>query len=319
MTMNFNSKKIVIALGMAAVFSAPIFVNHNAFMQPLSLERGKNAYSMKAENMKILMSNDEEHFIAVKQNDPYDKQELVAVPDKYRKSIALEIDAQYDSKPIKIYGSADERTELNTNYVLPNQIFTNDLRVYNDHFIKVNDKTNNAVYYVDMLKSNWRSVSGAKLRIVGAGDDRSVIAEGERNLTMQLNARTNVSASDLRKITAGTELEGIEDALVAAENRYGVNSIFILSVAIHEYGWGSSYLARSRNNLFGICAFDSNVDAASSFSSKAECVDYFARLMSKEYFPEGRTTLTSINAIYASSGSWASNVYDSMANIINRI
>jgi beta-N-acetylglucosaminidase len=319
MNLQVNSKKIVIALGMAAVFSAPIFVNHNAFMQPLSLERGKNAYSMKAENMKILMSNDEEHFIAVKQNDPYDKQELVAVPDKYRKSIALEIDARYDSKPIKIYGSADERTELNTNYVLPNQIFTNDLRVYNDHFIKVNDKTNNAVYYVDMLKSNWRSISGAKLRIVGAGDDRSVIAEGERNLTMQLNARTNVSASDLRKITAGTELEGIEDALVAAENRYGVNSIFILSVAIHESGWGSSYLARSRNNLFGICAFDSNVDAASSFSSKAECVDYFARLMSKEYFPEGRTTLTSINAIYASSGSWASNVYDSMTNIINRI
>ena len=319
MTIKFNSKKMVVAIGIATVFSAPIFVNHNAFMQPLSLEGGKNAYSAKAENMKILMSNDQEHFIAVKQNESYDNENMVQIPDKYKKSISLEIDGSYDNKPIKIYGSADERTELNTTYILPNQIFTNDLRVYNDHFIKVNDKTNNAIYYVDMLKSNWRSISGAKLRVVGSGDNRSVIAEGERNLTMQLNARTYVTVADLRKITTGTELEGIEDALVEAENKYGVNAIFILSVAIHESGWGSSYLARTRNNLFGICAFDSNVDAASSFSSKDACVDYFARLMTKEYFPEGRTTLSSINAIYASSGSWASNVYSSMANIINRI
>ena len=319
MSLKFNSKKMVVAIGIAAVFSAPIIVNHNAFMQPLSLEGGKNAYSAKAENMKILMSTDEEHFIAVKQNESYDNESMIQVPDKYRKSITLEIDGSYNNKPVKIYGSADERTELNTTYILPNQIFTNDLRVYNDHFIKVNDKTNNATYYVDMLKSNWRSISGAKLKIVGVGNDRSVIAEGERNLTMQLNARTNVSAADLRKITTGTGLEGIEDALVAAENKYGVNAIFILSVAIHESGWGSSYLARTRNNLFGICAFDSNVDAASSFSSKDACVDYFSRLMTKEYFPEGRTTLSSINAIYASSGSWASNVYNSMANIINRI
>ena len=89
MTMKVNSKKMVVAIGIAAVFSAPIFVNHNAFMQPLSLEGGKNAYSAKAENMKILMSNDQEHFIAVKQNESYDNENMVQIPDKYRKSISL--------------------------------------------------------------------------------------------------------------------------------------------------------------------------------------------------------------------------------------
>ena len=324
-----RKQKIKLIVCFATVFSVPFMVGENAaIMQPLvkdgvvtdaSLKTNKSsAYSIKKkESIDILMQSQNE-FKAVKKNESYDTTAMVKVPDRLKKDFSIKIDGSYNGKPIKIYATPDERTELNTTYKVPEYIFTNDLSLYNDHFIKVHDEAGHN-WYVDINECNWNAVTGSKLRIAGSGDSKIVLAEGERNLTTNLTSRTYVTPEDLRKITAGTELEGCENAIVETEAKYGVNALFILSVAIHESGWGGSYLARTRNNLFGICAYDSDVDAASSFASKADCIDYFGRLIKNEYFSEGRTDVYSINAVYASDGSWGSQVFSTMNKMVNTI
>lgn len=58
--------------------------------------------------------------------------------------------------------------------------------------------------------------------------------------------------------------------------KFGVNAVIAMSIAINESGWGTSYFARNNNNLFGIGAFDGS-GSAQYFSSVSECINYFAK------------------------------------------
>ena len=240
---------------------------------------------------------------------------IVRVPEKLDENFSIKINGTYNNKPIKFYAAPDKRTELNTT-IRENEISTGDLSIYNGHYLKVT--VGGHPMYVDTDSTNWTVHAKENLKIIGIGDETQVI-KNEKNFTTDVSSRTNFTYEDLVKVTAGTGLEGIELAAIQAEEKYGVNSLFILSLAAHESGWGTSSLARNRNNLFGICAFDSNTDAASYFSTRSECVDYFGRLISKEYFAHGRTNLWSINEIYASDGSWATKVNDTMLSMLNTI
>ena len=240
---------------------------------------------------------------------------IVKVPEKLDSSFSIKIEGTYTGKPIKFYAAPDTRTELNT-MLREDEINTNDLSIYNGHFLKVS--VDGHPMYVDTNSINWAVHAKDNLKIIGIGDETQVI-KNEKNFTTDVSSRTNFTYEDLVKITAGTGLEGIELAAIQAEEKYSVNSLFILSLAAHESGWGTSPLARNRNNLFGICAYDTNTDAASYFSTRSECVDYFGRLISKEYFAKGRKNLWSINEIYASDTTWASKVNDTMLSMLNKI
>lgn len=77
--------------------------------------------------------------------------------------------------------------------------------------------------------------------------------------------------------------EGIN--LVKAQNKYGVNASFILGVAMNESAKGTSNLAKTKNNIFGITAYDTDVGAATTFNSISGCIDTFAKeYMSNQYF-----------------------------------
>jgi beta-N-acetylglucosaminidase len=164
-----------------------------------------------------------------------------------------------------------------------------------------------------MNQANWKvTTDNNKYRITG-GPGNYHITDKPKNVTMDLTTPTNLTSDEIESLLAGTALAGIGDAIVEVEERYGINALFTISLAMLESGHGESYLARNRNNLFGICAYDSNVDAASSFASKSDCVRYWGKLIHDEYFAYGRTNLESINAIYASSGSWAYKVRNLMS------
>ncbi len=42
------------------------------------------------------------------------------------------------------------------------------------------------------------------------------------------------------------------------EKQYKINGVFVAAMAIHESAWGTSKIARDKNNLFGYGAYDSN-------------------------------------------------------------
>ena len=76
---------------------------------------------------------------------------------------------------------------------------------------------------------------------------------------------------------SSSKLRGIGQALKDAEEKYGVNALLILGVAINESAWGTSNICQTKNNLFGIKAYDSDVNQASTFETPGDSVLEFAK------------------------------------------
>lgn len=120
------------------------------------------------------------------------------------------------------------------------------------------------------------------------------------------------------------------------EKQYNINGLFVAAVGIHESGWGTSKIAKEKNNLFGYGAYDSNpYNGAYNFSNYSECIDLIARVFVKYYLnPKGTAiyggekalgtyyngpTLTGINKRYATDKNWANGVYTNMKYLYNKL
>jgi hypothetical protein len=80
----------------------------------------------------------------------------------------------------------------------------------------------------------------------------------------------------------------VYQGIVDAENKYGINALFTLAHADVESAHGNSYYARTRNNLFGFNAIDSDPDQASSYPSEAASIDFYANFLKTHYLsPNG--------------------------------
>ena len=107
---------------------------------------------------------------------------------------------------------------------------------------------------------------------------------------LPFRSRTSHTAAELDNFinnhtSSDSKLRGTGQYFINAQNRYGVNAILALGVAINESAWGTSNFAKNNNNLFGINATDDNTSAnASHFSSVESCINEFAKyLISKGY------------------------------------
>ncbi len=120
------------------------------------------------------------------------------------------------------------------------------------------------------------------------------------------------------------------------EKQYNINGVFVAAVGIHESSWGTSKIARDKNNLFGYGAYDSNpYNGAYSFSDYSESIDLIARVFVKYYInPKGTSiyggeqavgtyyngaTLSGINTRYATDKNWANGVYNQMKYLYNKL
>lgn len=83
-----------------------------------------------------------------------------------------------------------------------------------------------------------------------------------------MNAFLNLKAGEKNSI-----LLNKASAFIDNQNKYGVNGAAILCMAIHESDWGTSNIARNKNNLFGWGAFDDNTGNATAYSSVSSCVE----------------------------------------------
>ena len=97
------------------------------------------------------------------------------------------------------------------------------------------------------------------------------------------------------------------------QNTYGVNALLMIGVAANESAWGTSNIAKNKNNLFGINAVDSNPGQANSFTSVDTCIkDYAETYLSKRYLRAGYTYYHGAFLGDKGSGinvSWASDPY----------
>ena len=103
-------------------------------------------------------------------------------------------------------------------------------------------------------------------------------------------------------------LVGEELTFIDAENKYGVNAAISLSTAINESGWGTSALAKSKNNLFGHSAYDASVmSSANGYKSVADGIYRHAYYYINTLFAE---TKDAVGNYYGSHlGNKNSNLY----------
>lgn len=104
-------------------------------------------------------------------------------------------------------------------------------------------------------------------------------------------------------------------AFVSSQNIYGVNALLVYAMAVHESNYGISTIARTKNNLFGYGANDSNPSDAFYYESVAQSVDIHMGRQLRYYLDYNNNNLfygsnygnkgAGINTMYASDPYWS--------------
>lgn len=141
---------------------------------------------------------------------------------------------------------------------------------------------------------------------------------------MNLLTKSNITIEELQKGFANTNMQGLEQYFINAENETGINAIYLAGLATHESGWNTSDFARERNNLFGWQSYDSNLNATKRFASKEESIMTVARALKKMYLSENGCyfngyKISDISKRYASDKQHDQKVFRNMQKIVDKI
>lgn len=162
------------------------------------------------------------------------------------------------------------------------------------------------------------------------------------NINMELNKTSGLTLADYKKIF--TELsndtnkifENNYQVFYNMEKKYNINGIFLASMAIHESAWGTSQIAKDKNNLFGYGSYDSTpYESSYEFTNYAEGIETVAKSLVKYYLNpsgtkiyDGETaagwyyngpTLSGVNTRYATDPDWHTKVFNYMQMLYNRL
>ncbi|MGN1385915.1 MAG: S-layer homology domain-containing protein [Bacillus sp. (in: firmicutes)] len=86
--------------------------------------------------------------------------------------------------------------------------------------------------------------------------------------------------------TTKSKLIGLGAALKEAEEKYKLNALLVLALAIHESDYGMSAHAQNNNNLFGLAVYDSNPELGAGFASVSDSIEALSdRYLNKNYIP----------------------------------
>lgn len=158
-----------------------------------------------------------------------------------------------------------------------------------------------------------------------------VSVEGEQPVL--INTAPNFNPFDLREpsnitremaynMLEGSALQATSSAYVYAEEVYGVNSLFLMSLTTLESSHGRSELAIYNNNIGGIRG--SNGDWA-YFEDWGECIMYVAEFLSQHYLKEDGMyfngySLWGVNVKYCQDGSnWADMINQIAHELLSKL
>lgn len=142
----------------------------------------------------------------------------------------------------------------------------------------------------------------------------SLSSRGGGRMELSLTAPSGFQPWHYERVFKGTGLAGLGQALCAAEKETGVNGVVLAAICAHESGWGTSRLAREKNNLAGLGAYDGcEYTAAMTFEGREACVMFLAELLA------GRPgSLDEVGRWYASDPAWAAKVAACVKCIVER-
>ena len=131
----------------------------------------------------------------------------------------------------------------------------------------------------------------------------------------ELNSILNTAMSNAGKDPSVSKLAGTGNSFVTYQNQYSVNALLSLGIAINESGWGTSSIAKNKNNLFGLNAVDTSPgQSANYFASVDDCIrEFMDKWMARGYLKDGNwknygeflgNKDSGINVKYASDPYW---------------
>ena len=131
----------------------------------------------------------------------------------------------------------------------------------------------------------------------------------------QLNDRINYVVSKKGLSPSSSKMYNKAKSFIDTQNTYGINALIMFGVASNESAYGTSTIAKNKNNLFGLNAVDSSPGtSADTFASPEACINDFAYgWMSKGYLspidsryrgPHLGDKNSGINVKYASDVYW---------------
>jgi beta-N-acetylglucosaminidase len=116
-------------------------------------------------------------------------------------------------------------------------------------------------------------------------------------------------------LSSTTPLPNLGAAFIRAERATGINARYLVAHAILETGWGTSWIAQAKHNLFGYGAFDRDpARFAIRFPTYAAGIAAVSDEIRTSYLsPDGRwwrgfPTLRGVNRFYASDPLWADKI-----------
>lgn len=141
---------------------------------------------------------------------------------------------------------------------------------------------------------------------------------------LPLRSQTAYSGSALnnminRHASGNSKMNNTGANFVNRQNSYGTNALIMASVGAIESGWGSSSIAQSKNNLFGLNAVDSSPgESADTYKSVDACIQTFSETyLSKRYLRAGWSfyhggflgdKASGMNVSYASDPYWGEKI-----------
>lgn len=140
---------------------------------------------------------------------------------------------------------------------------------------------------------------------------------------MNLLKKSNLTKDKAKKILKGTALEDCSDYFIECEEKYGVNAIGVMAIAVHESAWGTSRRAQDDHNLTGYGVYSDSAKGINA-PSKEENLLMTAKLLKESYLTRSGshykgTSLMAVNESYCTSGDWAINVTTHAYTLMDRL
>ena len=138
-----------------------------------------------------------------------------------------------------------------------------------------------------------------------------------------LKSRSNYTAADINRLYSlmganNSKLAGKGATFKAAEQKYGVNALYLVAHSALESAWGRSQIARDKNNFFGIAAYDTTpYTSATKFDDVDSGILGAARWIDRNYlsntgYPANGAYLGNkargMNVNYATAPYWGESI-----------
>ena len=138
-----------------------------------------------------------------------------------------------------------------------------------------------------------------------------------------LKSRTNYTAADINRLysimgASDSKLAGKGATFKAAEQRYGINALYLVAHSALESAWGRSKIAKDKNNFFGISAYDDTpYTSATKFDDVDSGIMGAARWINSKYlhnsgYPANGAHLgnkaSGMNVNYATAPYWGESI-----------